>query len=84
MSFIFILLSLGSMSHADFKKSPRRHVEFLKGQNPQSSKLAPLPGRPLLQRAARSCSPQLRVLLKVVNYYLDIGKSRYRSMGIGI
>ena len=33
MSFIFILMSLGSMSHVGFKKWPCRCVEF-KGQDP--------------------------------------------------
>ena len=32
--FVFILLSLGPMSHVNFKKWPYRHVEF-KGERPQ-------------------------------------------------
>ena len=35
MSLIQFLMSLGSMSHVDFKKGPYRHVEF-RGQGPST------------------------------------------------
>ena len=38
MAIIFVLMSIGSMSHVDFKKWPCYPVEF-KGQGPYLSKM---------------------------------------------
>ena len=57
MSFIFILTSLGSMSHVDFKKWPCRRVEF-KGQDSQYPLPKPQPPYPLMFTEIRLPSRQ--------------------------
>ena len=43
MSLIFFPMSIGFMSHVNFKKMPCRPVEYFKGQGPQTS-VSPLNG----------------------------------------
>ena len=76
MSLAFFPMSIGFMSHVDFKKRPCRPVE-IKGQRPQDCGKAPVyipgvPGVPCHRRWVRGGRPMYRILMLVPSHKIII------------